>query len=361
MIETDQLEVWNLTRGLVARSGAVDIFNIVGRLKEPRSVASFSYSLNGGPETPVFFVARSSSSGRLRDAGDFSIDTIGLRDLEAENVLRLRIVREGGAEHEEQIRFRHRRFEQGAPRFRLDLDGIDAAEQVGQVVEGPWRVRADALGSRSLEVVPAEAGYDRIILFGREDWTTGYEVTTRLTVTRITGHHNIGVIFKWNPHGQGDGATLPTTWSTGLGYYCSYGRQSGLRLRFGVQVHIDEAGRKQGEHLLAHGPLTSRRRVMVNHVMDRMRLTRKATELRLHREYRFRVRVDPRQYALTVWQAGTPEPAPQLLVPDPVERLAAGAVGILAYNVGVQVHEFEVEPLELGAPRHKVHAADALV
>jgi hypothetical protein len=361
MIETDQLEVWNLSHGLVARSGAVDLFNIVGRLKAPRSVASFTYRLNRGPETPIFFVAGSSSSGRLRHAGDFAIDTIGLADLEPENLLRLRVLREGGAEHEEQIRFRHRPFERKEPRFRLDLAGINAAEQVGQVVEGPWRVCADAGGRSRLEIAPEDAGYDRIILFGRKDWTTGYEARTRLTVTRITGHHNIGVVFKWNPHARGDGTFLPETWSTGLGYYCSYGRRAGIRLRFGVGVHIDESGRKHGEYMLAHRPLVSEHRVLINHIADRMRLIRRATELRLHQDYWFRVRVDPREYALTVWKADTPEPAPQLLVSDPVERLGMGAVGILAYNVGVQVHEFEVEPLKAGAPRREVHAAAALV
>jgi hypothetical protein len=135
MIETNQLEVWNLSRGLVARSGAVKIFNIVGRLKAPGSVASFSYRLNAGPQTPIFFVAHGANSGRLRDVGDFSIDTINLRDLAPENILRLRIVRKCGAEHEHQLRFRHRPFDRSEPRFRLHLDCIDAAEQVGQIVK----------------------------------------------------------------------------------------------------------------------------------------------------------------------------------------------------------------------------------
>jgi hypothetical protein len=361
MIATDQLEVWNLSRGLAARSGAVEMFNVVGRLRAPGSVASFSYRLNGGPETPIFFVANRSNEGRLRDVGDFSIDTIGHADLEAENLLRLRIVRKDGAEHVEEIRFRHRPFEQREPRFHLDLTGANAAEQAGQVVEGRWRIAADASGRPCLEVAPEDAGYDRIILFGRKDWTTGYEVRTRLTVTRITGHHNVGVIFKWNPHGQGDGTFLPTTWSTGLGYYCSYGRQAGMRLRFGVNVHIDDSGRKNGEYMVAQRPLTSARRVMINHVADRLRLSRKATELRLHQEYGFRVRVDPKQYALTIWEADRPEPAPQLLVNDPIERLDAGSVGILAYNVGVRVHGFEVVPVRPGLREQKAYAAEALV
>jgi hypothetical protein len=56
-----------------------------------------------------------------------------------------------------------------------------------------------------------------------------------------------------------------------------------------------------------------------------------------------------------------PEPAPQLLVNEPVERLRRGAVGILAHRVGLRVHKFEVEPLHMGQSQRKVHVAHELV
>lgn len=349
MIETQQVEIWNLSRDGVVRCGAVDIFNIVGRLKSPGTVSGFSYRLNGGPELPIFFLADGGAPGRLRRPGDFNIDTIGLADLEPDNVLRLRIARRDGAEHREEIRFRTSPFGEIEPCFSLDLGGADSAEQVGQVVEGPWRVGTDPRGRRCLEVAPEDAGYDRIILFGRKDWTTGYEVRARLSITRITGHHNVGIVFKWNPHERGDGTRLPTTWSTGLGYYCSYGKRAGLRIRFGVEVHLDQKGRKQGEYLLAHGPLASRWRATINRLKDRTGIDRSATELRLDRDYAFRLRVAPERYALTTWEADKAEPAPQLVVDDPIDRLPRGAVGILAYQVGVRLYEFEVRPLS-GSP-----------
>lgn len=49
------VEVWNLTEHGTARSGAVEIFNIVGRIRDPKSVAEFCYALNGGPRTSIYF------------------------------------------------------------------------------------------------------------------------------------------------------------------------------------------------------------------------------------------------------------------------------------------------------------------
>ena len=349
MVKTDQIEVCNLTDGKTARSGCVDIFNIVGRVADPASIEEFTYRLNAGPEVPVFFTRTAEPAARLGQAGDFNIDTIALADLAPENRLSFRIRRAGGSEYRHAIRFRTAPFERAEPRFRLELDGASGAEEVGQVVEGPWRVSEDEQGRRCLEVVPEDAGYDRIILFGREDWTSGYEVRARLVVTRIVDRHNIGLIFQWNPHERGDGTWLPKKWSSGLGYYCSYGRHPGIRIRFGVQAHYDGTGQVRGDHLLAHCPLTTRRQVLFNRVKEKVRLARWTTELQEGRDYSFRMLVQPRRLALAVWPAEHAEPPPQLVVDDPIDPLRQGAVGILAYNVGVRVYEFEVRPLSDGS------------
>lgn len=345
MVKTEQVEIWNLTDGGIARSGCVDIFNVVGRVADPASIEKFTYKLNDGPETPVFFARQAEFGARLSRAGEFSIDTIAIADLAPSNRLLLIVGRAGTGEFQQQISFAVAPFEEARPEFRLDLDGVRSAEQVGQVVEGPWRVGEDEQGRRCLEVAPDDAGYDRIILFGRQDWAAGYEVLARLAITRIVGPHNIGLVFKWNPHQRGDGTWLPKRWSSGLGYYCSYGEHPGIRIRFGIEAHYDEAGRIQGEHLLAHRPLTTRRRVLLNRIRQRARLVRWPTELRRGDDYCFRMLVHPRRLALTVWSADHTEPAPQLVVDDPIDPLRQGAAGILAYHVGVRLYEFEVRPL----------------
>jgi hypothetical protein len=55
--------------------------------------------------------------------------------------------------------------------------------------------------------------------------------------------------------------------------------------------------------------------------------------------------VQPKRFALTVWPAAGTPPPPQLVVDDPIDPLKRGAVGILAYQVGVRLYEFEVRPL----------------
>jgi hypothetical protein len=345
MVRTDQIEIWNLSDGGTVRAGCVDIFNIVGNVGDPARVEEFAYQLNDGPEVPIFFARRSAPGARLSRAGDFSIDTIALADLAPTNRLAFRIRRAGDGDHRREVHFRAAPFAEMQPRFRLDLDGVRGAEEVGQVVEGPWRVGKDERGRHCLEIAPQDAGYDRIILFGRKDWTTGYEVHARLAITRIVAHHNIGLVFQWNPHERGDGTWLPRKWSSGLGYYCSYGEHPGIRIRFGVQAHYDESGRIRGEYLLAHRPLTTHRRVLFNRMKQKFRLSGWTTELRLHQDYCFRMQVHPKRFALTVWPAADPPPPPQLVVDDPIAPLRQGAVGILAYHVGVRLYEFEVRPL----------------
>lgn len=345
MINTEMFDVWNLTKGGIARCGCVDIFNVVGRIRDPDAVETFTYRLNGGFETPVFFLRSGSRQGRLTRPGEFNIDTIGLADLEPENTLRLRVVKNGGKQQTEEIPFRTQPFEQLEPRFRLELDGAGAAEEVGQVVEGPWRVARDQFGRPCLEVSPEDAGYDRIILFGHQGWTTGYEVRARLAVTRILGRHNVGIAFKWNPHERGDGTHLPKSWSSGLGYYSSYGKQPGLRIRYGVKVQYDQGGHKRGSFVLAQAPLHTRWGMRLTRLKQAARLAPAASDLKLNQEYVFRMRVHPRRYRLAVWPAEQPEPSTELKVDEPHERLPQGAVGILAYQVGIRLYEYEVTPL----------------
>jgi hypothetical protein len=349
MFRSDEIDVWNLSRGGVARCGAVDIFNIVGHVRDAGNLEKFTYRLNGGPEVPIFFVRAGTYHVRLGAPGDFSIDTIAFADLKPENVLRLRTTRDGGRQHTVEIPFRARPFEQEEPRFRLDLDGMTVAEEVGQIVEGPWRIARDMRERLCLEVAPEHAGYDRIILFGRQDWTTGYEVHARLAVTRTIGPHNIGIIFKWNPHERGNGMRLPRTWSSGLAYYCSYAKRPGIRIRYGVQVRRDESGRRLGDFVLAECPLHTRWSMMLTRMKQITRLSAGATDLMLNRDYKFRMRVHPKRYQLTVWPADQHEPSPQLLVDEPIERLPQGSVGILAYRVGVRLYEFDVMPLSDGS------------
>lgn len=350
MYQSDSLTVWNLTPDGEVVTGAQRLFNVLGRVAAPDTIARFSYRLNGGPERPVVFSQSEKRLGRLHRQGDFSIDTIALDDLRDHNQIVLRLVTKSGAVHEHPIAFRAHPFAGSEPRFHLALDGIEHAEQVGQMVDGRFVVTQDERGERCLEVNHEDAGYDRIMVFGRHEWTSGYEITARMTVTEWVGAvHLAGLLFKWQPHAQGDGNHLPANWTTGIGYYSSEGK--GLRIHYGVNVRSDH----QQDHVLAETPLSRWRYWAWQVQYGRRRIRRFGRErlpfLRLpvaqmiaNQPYDFRLLIRPDRHALTVWPTGSAEPAPQLVVERPTEYIPGGSVGVVWYHCAARLYQFDVAP-----------------
>jgi hypothetical protein len=338
MYESKELEVWNLTPGGSAIAGAQKIFNIVGRVRNGDRNHSLHYSLNGGPKKPVNI----GNSRRMIRPTDFSIDTIDVDQLKEENVLELYLSNGAETSHH-RLPFRAVGVDDSPIHFDLDLDGLKNIEEIGQVIDGRWKIAREA-GRPCIEIAPDDAGYDRLIGFGSRNWTTGYEVNARITVTRWTarGYFNAGLIFKWNPHLRGDGTHLPTQWSTGLAYYAA--KCAGLRLRFGVDVHWKK-GAKQGDHVMdeTHYSFWRRWAGFVRNEIFRVG-KRPITQLLERVPYRFHLVVHPDAYRLTVWEDGTPEPAPQLVVPHPVDLLPTGCVGLIAMNCALRVTEYTVRP-----------------
>lgn len=354
MYENDEFELWNLAPDTTALTGAQTIFNVLGRLKHPDKIKRITYSINGSPERAVFFKYLKNCSERLMRSGDFNVDTILAEELGPENRLALKLDL-GPEEKEYQINFSTRLNSEITPRFRLDLSKASYPHEVGQIVDGRWLCGRDESSEPCLEILNKDAGLDRIILFGRHDWTSGYEITARLCVTTWTHiTHNIGLLFKWNPHLQGDGSCLPAQWSTGLGYY--YSLSKGLRIRFGHNVHFDSNGHKKGDYILKEKPLSLYRYLKGNMIklsLPLLKFLNGNSDLMANpfsqiipgRQYLFKMWVHPEKYTLTVWERGKNEPPPQLMVNEPPDILPQGSVGIIAYNCGVRLYEFDISPI----------------
>ena len=336
-----RIELFNVADGVSIYTGAQRIVNIVGHLRDPDSVESLGYSLNGGPERPVFFKFADATAQRLPRSGDFNIDTIGREQLRVDNTLVVTASLRDGSREERVWRFPAAAGD-SPPDYRLALHDVEHPQQVSQVVDGRWRVAGDATGDRWLEIAEEDSGLDRIILFGRDDLGTGYTIRARLMITSWVGTpHNIGLLFKWNPHLQGDGTHLPSQWSTGLGYY--YSRCPGLRIRYGVDVHMNAEGQKMGDYVLAEAPL-SHWRYWVGRIGRRFRGRWTGLDQVLPGvPYYFELRIEEGVHALTVWKAGRPKPRPRVVVDSPPQLLDRGAAGIIAHRCGVRVFDFAVE------------------
>jgi hypothetical protein len=346
---SDDLEIWNLTPGVDVFTGPQKVFNVVGCLKSPHKVERLLYSLNGGPERLLFFKPSTNACERLENIGDFNIDTIHVDELKRNNLLTLRLLRPNYEEKRHQIEFPSFEYEESLPRFELNLDGIEYAQQVGQIVDGKWRVGRDEFGEPCLKIQRQDAGYDRIILLGRYDWITSYEITGRFCVKAWTGirDHGLGIAFKWNPHLQGDGTHLPSQWSTGFGMYYIQKKTvlPGLRISIGVDVHFDAQGKYRGEDVLGQGMLSSWR-WRFGRIYNRIfPMKYPFPQIAPGKQYHFRMVVSPKKYSLTIWKVGTREPSPQVVVANPVEKLPQGSVGIIAHHCVLSVYEFNVSPL----------------
>jgi hypothetical protein len=349
MYQSADLEVWNLTPRVPVFVGPQNVFNVLGRLKSPYQASALFYSLNGEAETPVFFKNAINDSLRLERLGDFNIDTIDADDLKRDNSLSLRLTNGRSQETKYEINFPTHLYRPEGPKFVLNLAEVKYAEQVGQVVDGKWRISEDETVERCLEIGREDAGYDRIILFGSQEWTSGYEITARICVTAWTEieDHGVGVAFKWNPHLRGDGTCLPSQWNTGVGMYYSHAASLraplGLRLAFGVTAS-NGASAQFHHYLLKQRPFSLWRKELSRIARPVIGTGHLFPQIVSNRQYRLSMKVCPERLALTVWRDGKKEPAPQVYVSEPLDRLPRGSVGIIAHHCAVRVYEFAVVP-----------------
>ena len=337
----DIINVWNVHDGISAYAGAQPIFNVVGRVDNALNVERLSYRINGGPLFPVCFKNASNGPLRLERLGDFNIDTIDASQILEQNTLHLVARFKNGREVVRTIRFPVRRIHSTSG-YKLDLRDANHPEEIGQLVDGRWRISRSG-GSRScLEIPLQDTGLDRIILFSKTDSGSEYRVRARLAVTAWTGSPcNLGILFDWNPHLQGDGKWLPGQWTTGLGYYYSHCR--GLRIRIGVNVHLDHRGKKSGDHILGEACL-SPVRYLASAVLTGARLINAPLpQVVPGREYYFELSIKKDHYSLTVWMAGDQQKSPQItIVEPPVLLLRTGVVGIIAHRCALRIYDFEL-------------------
>jgi hypothetical protein len=270
----------------------------------------------------------------------FGIDSIATSDLRSDNELVLHV--DGEAAPIARIPFRCEALPSG-PLCDVN-DKLETAaniEEIAQVVDGPWRI-AESGGKAVVELGRDGAGYDRVCLFTKP-LADGYRIDATLRVTHFKHPaHNVGIVFKWNDHEVGDGSTLPTKWNTGLAYF--YSSSPGLRLRVGVGVHIDSAGRKVGDHVFDERVMSQVRRWgggVLSRLPPRQLII---SQLRRNEPYRFVADISAERYTLSV---GPPDGPPSYVLEAdaPPNLLPTGAAGIIALNTAVVVERFAVEPL----------------
>lgn len=339
------MELWNISADAECLAGAQSIFNVVGRVDRYATLKRLTYSLNGGADVPVAVQGVGTNSKRLARPGDFNIDTIGVEELRDTNRLRLRLHEEDGRVSEVEQDFRVRLIDAGPPIWSLNLRQAQMPQEAAQIVDGRWRLGIED-GRPYLGIAQEDAGYDRVLLVGHRDWTSGYEVRARFRVDAWTRSisQGVGGAFKWNPHRRGDGSQLPEEWSSGVAW--AFSESPGLTIRVGVDAAKDAGGRWRGESVIAEGSLSAGRAAL-SRLSRRLAPTVYAfPQIVPGIEYGYHLTLDRRALALTIWEVRRAQPPPQVVAPYPPELLPRGSVGWIAHHCAVRVYELSVAPLD---------------
>jgi hypothetical protein len=199
----DRIEIWHGKQQKVGHLGkSQDDFNLMGRVAKPHKLLSLQYTLNDRIPVQLNFRAYR----RLAIDGHFNADipiaalapgrnTIEVEGRYADGVARQTVTVERLS---------------GASPLPVDIDwsGVSDPQDVGQYVDGHWRVGEDGLR-------PAHLGYDRLFLIGDETWQD-YQITAVVRihqVTRETGplssDNGLGVVLRFTGHVIGGPRRFP--------------------------------------------------------------------------------------------------------------------------------------------------------
>jgi hypothetical protein len=331
--DSGRIEVWHGVEQRVGHLGnAQDDFNLMGQVQEPDQLVALQYGVNDG--IPVELNVR--GYRRLAADGHFNAD-IPIDSLApGANTVTL----EGRFADGERVRREvtvHRLTGETPLPFAIDWSEVSDPQEVGQYVDGEWRLGEDGLRT-------AHVGYDRLFLIGERDWQD-YEVTAEVTVHRVTeqtgpvsGGNGLGVILRFVGHSIGGDDRFPVAqpkWG-----YQPFGAIAWLRWNRGKP----------------EAPAT--RQFMggsVHHDVDHDTI-----EIRPGSRYVIKARAQTladdsegrgvTRYAFKVWPADQQEPAgwdwQEVLASG--SALRQGALALVAHHVDVSFGKILIEPLPPG-------------
>gem|GEM_PF-1912385 len=171
--------------------------NILGNLREPDTVASLTYALNGGPQ--VALSIGPAQNIRLSHPGDFNAE-IAYDDLDPginQLVLTATTLDSEVVAHTVTVDYIPNNV--WLLPYSVDWTNVNQIQNAAQIVDGLWALTADGVKTVLM-------GYDRSIVFGDQLWQD-YEVTTQLRVDTIKNRNGIplggpavGLLLRWQGH-----------------------------------------------------------------------------------------------------------------------------------------------------------------
>ncbi len=168
--------------------------NILGTVWDEDVIDSLSYSLNGGPSTPLSI---GPDGMRLDGKGDFNVE-IDVADLvPGANELVITAADTLDATSQQTVTIQYTEDVLWVLPYTASFTSASAISDVAQVVDGRW-----SLTGQGARIGLTATGYDRYIGIGERTWTPNYEVTLPLTIHRgnVGGSFGVGMLVGWQGH-----------------------------------------------------------------------------------------------------------------------------------------------------------------
>ncbi len=304
----------------------VDILGRVFPSDSGNGISSLTYSLNGGPDTPL---SVGPDQRRLALKGDFHIelDINSLND--GANTVLIKATDNGGEQGQTTVTVNYDAGNSWPKNYTADWTGIVSHTDIldiAQVVDGAWIIENG-------ELVPYYHVYDRMVAIGDQDTWDDYEVTVPIT---INGLNEDG--FRPIPAGPGIGLIL--RWP---GYFQKNSEQPRLgwenlgALAWNRWKENEDDEIVSGLQMLAYGG-------------DEVG-TNPDVQLEFGVTYMYKASVQSKIgggaiYRFKVWKQGDPEPYEWHIIHDgDPDGPDSGSIVILAHYVDVNIGNVAVKPL----------------
>lgn len=203
--EPPDLEVFHGEVQRVGHLGAAQPdFNLMGRVSPARGVRKLVYSVNGGDPVRLSLGLEDHGFGdgrRLGATGDFNADISISSLVHGSNTVTLTLSSWRNDPLQTEVLLER---DTGSSPLPLEIrwSDVDDPQDVGQYVDGRWRLDDDGLRT-------AETGYDRLFLLGDTTWQD-YELTASFKIHEVdlktgpaSGANGLGVIMRFAGHVDG--------------------------------------------------------------------------------------------------------------------------------------------------------------
>jgi uncharacterized repeat protein (TIGR02543 family) len=172
--------------------------NVVGTVWDAETIASLSYTLNGGPSNPLTV---GPDGLRLEQTGDFNIDIDTAALLPGVNQIIITATDVLNEQRNHPVTVNYTSGVTAPLPYSAAFSTAGAISDAAQVVDGRWFLTGSGVRTDS-----SATGYDRYIALGDRSWPTNYEVTVPITVHagNLGGTFGAGMLIGWQGHTGSD-------------------------------------------------------------------------------------------------------------------------------------------------------------